>query len=291
MCSSDLIALALNVDTRRYLISLVLGYLPITLGVGLAWFMFRNSIASVSHGAQSAVEASGVFKWPDAAILNMRVAALAKMWVWAAPGVFVLAVLGYRRLGADRRISLLAQSATLTFVGYLFVNLDQGHGWGYRYFHSAWGAVPVLAACAMTRKAEADLRLVSFAGAACILSSVLILPLQMYQIEHFVSRHLAQLPPPQRPGNNIYFISPGGGSYMADMIQNDPLLRTPDLLLVDRGARSDANLVQRNWPSAIKIRGGKWGEQWYLRPTDQRGSTPPDGGSWALNSASPSRPE
>jgi hypothetical protein len=286
------IAMVLSADMRRYLISLILGYLPITLGVGLAWFMFRNSIAPVSHGAQTGVEqVSGAFKWPDAAILNMRVAALAKMWVWAAPGVFVLAVLGYRLLGADRRVSLLAQSAALTFVGYLFVNLDQGHGWGYRYFHSAWGVVPVLAACAMTRKAEADLRLASFAGAACILSFLLIVPFQMYQIEHFVSRHLAQLPRPKRPGSDIYFISPGGGFYMADMIQIDPMLRTPDLLLVNRGVRSDADMVQRNWPNAMKIADGKWGEQWYLRPTDQGSSTASEGRSWTFNSAAPSRPE
>jgi hypothetical protein len=213
----------------------------------------------------------------------MRAAALTKMWIWAAPGMFVLAVLGYRRLRADRRISLMAQSAVLTFVGYLFVNLDQGHGWGYRYFHSAWGVVPVLAACAMTRKAESDLRLASFAGAACILSFFLIVPLQMHQIEHFVSRHLAQLPPPHKPGSNIYFISPGGGFYMADMIQADPQLRTSDLLLVNRGASADADLVRQNWPNATKIDAGKWGEQWYLRPTDQRGSTAPDGKFWTFN--------
>jgi hypothetical protein len=66
------------------------------------------------------------------------------------------------------------------------------------------------------------------------MSFFLILPLQMHQIEHFVSRHPAQVPPPHRPGSNIYFINPGGGFYMADMIQADPLLRTVDLLLVNR---------------------------------------------------------
>jgi hypothetical protein len=32
----------------------------------------------------------------------------------------------------------------------------------------------------------------------------------------------------------IYFINPGDGFYMADMFQADPLLRTLDLLLVNR---------------------------------------------------------
>jgi hypothetical protein len=59
---------------------------------------------------------------------------------------------------------------------------------------------------------------------------------------------------------------------MADMIQMDPQLRTPDLLLVKRGADSDAEFVRRNWPNAIKVGVGKWGEQWYLGPAYQRGA-------------------
>jgi hypothetical protein len=282
------IALASNKDTRRLLIPLILGYLPITLGVGVAWFMFRNSIASASHGAQTVGElANGAFKWPDAAILNMRGAALAKMWLWAVPGMYVLAVLGYMRHRGNRHASLLAQSAVLTFAGYLFVNLDQGHGWGYRYFHSAWGVIPVLASCAMTGKFEANLRLVSFVGSACILSLLLIVPFQMHQIDHIVSRHLNQLPPPKRPGNNVYFVNAGGGFYIADMVQMDPQLRTPDLLLVSHGTDSDAELVRRNWPNAVKLSGGKWGEQWYLDQNERRDSRVSDDRSWQLDFAVP----
>jgi hypothetical protein len=276
------IALALNKDTRRYLIPLILGYLPIMLGVGVGWFMFRNSIAAASHGPQTAGGlANGAFKWPDAAILNMRAAALAKMWLWAVPGIYVLAVLGYVRHRGNRHASLLAQSAVLTFAGYLFVNLDQGHGWGYRYFHSAWGVVPVLAGCAMTGKSAASLRLASFVGSACLLSLLLMVPFQMHQIEHFVSRHLDQLPPPKRPGSNVYFVNPAGGSYMADMIQMDPQLRTPDLLLVRHGADADAEFVRRNWPNATKTGDGKWGEQWYVGPANQRGAPASIDGAWA----------
>ena len=80
------------------------------------------------------------------------------------------------------------------------------------------------------------------------MSLLLLIPFQMSQIDRFIAQHLAQLAPPKRPGNNIYFIHPLGGFYVADMIQFDPLLRSQDLLLVSHGAALDAQLIQRNWP-------------------------------------------
>ncbi len=120
----------------------MLGYLP-GAGLGLAWLMFRSDIAGVAHGVSAvSAAADGIFGWPNAAVLNMRAAALAKMWVWAVPGLFLIAALG-RLLHRDNlHVRLLAQSALLTFIAYLFVRFDQGHGWGYRYFHSAWAPLP-----------------------------------------------------------------------------------------------------------------------------------------------------
>jgi hypothetical protein len=184
--------------------------------------------------------------------------------------LFVFALLGRLRHRDNRYVRLLMQSAVLTFMGYLFVRFDQGHGWGYRYFHSAWGAIPILAGCAMTGRSAADRRLVSFAGAAAILNLVVVVPFQMHEIEEVISQHLAQLPVPKRPGNNVYFIHPRGGFYVADMVQIDPLLRDRDLLLVSRGADMDTQLIRQNWPSAVKIESGRAADQWYLGPQDRR---------------------
>jgi hypothetical protein len=265
-----IVAMAMDRDQRSHLLPLILGYLP-GVGVGLGWLMFRSDIASGAHGvsALSGV-ASGVFAWPDSASLNMRTAALAKMWLWAVPCVFLFALLGRLRHRDNRHVRLLMRSAVLTFMGYLFVQFDQGHGWGYRYFHSAWGAIPILAACAMTGRSDADRRLVSFAGAAAILNLVVVMPFQMHEIDEVISQHLMQLPPPKRPGNNVYFIHPRGGFYVADMVQIDPLLRDPDLLLVSRGADLDTQLIRQNWPSAVKIASGRAADQWYLGPQDRR---------------------
>jgi hypothetical protein len=261
-------------DQRRYLPPLILGYLP-GLGVGLGWLMLRSDIGSAAHGASVASGiASSIFAWPASTSLNMRAAALAKMWVWAVPCLFLFAVLGRLRHSDNRHVRLLMQSAVLTFIAYLFVRFDQGHGWGYRYFHSAWGVIPILAGCAMADRSDAQRRLEAFAGAAAILNLLIVMPFQMHQINEVISQHLAQLPSPKRPGNNVYFIHPRGGFYVADMVQIDPLLRERDLFLVSRGAELDTDLIRQNWPSAVKIASQRAADQWYLGPQDQRVPVP-----------------
>ncbi len=99
------------------------------------------------------------------------------------------------------------------------------------------------------------------------------MPLQLRQINQIITQHLAQIPQHLNPGNNIFFIHPRGGFYVADMVQIDPLLRDRNLLLVSRRAQLDTQLVQENWPKAVKVFGGQVSDQWYLRPEDQRVST------------------
>jgi hypothetical protein len=269
-----IMALAFQSDRRRYLVPLFVGYLP-GMALGIGWLLFRAETGSGGAGL-AAINgvAAGVLVWPNGILLNSRVAALVKMCVWAMPSLFALALLGCVLRRADSRVRLLVSSAILTFVAYLFVRFDQGHGWGYRYFHSAWGVVPILAGCAMADRSEINGRLVSFAGATAILSLLVLIPLQMSQIDQFITQHLAQLAPPKRPGNNIYFIHPLGGNYLADMIQADPLLRNQDLLLVSHGAVLDTQMIQRNWPDAVKVSSNRAVDQWYLGTEDRRQAIP-----------------
>jgi hypothetical protein len=265
-----LIAIAMDRTQRRYCLPLILGYLP-GICIGLGWLLFRSQLGSAAHplsGVSGLI--NGVFTWPNLSVLNMRAASFAKMWVWAVPCLFVFAALGFVRHRENLQVRLLASSAVLTFVGFLFVTFDQGHGWGYRYFHSAWGVIPILAGCAMTDKSDANLKIASFAGACAVLSLVIIVPFQLNEIQQFISQHLAQLGPPGRPGNNVYFIRPRGGFYVADMVQMDPYLGDADLFLVTRGADLDAKMVLLNWPGAVRIGTGRAFEQWYLGPKDQR---------------------
>jgi hypothetical protein len=269
-----IVALAIQSDLRRYLVPLFVGYLP-GLALGIGWLLFRVETGSGGAGL-TAIKgvAAGVLVWPSAALLNIRVAALVKMCVWAMPSLFVLALLGCVIRRADPRVRLLVSSAILTLVAYLFVRFDQGHGWGYRYFHSAWGVVPIVAGCAMADRSEINGRLASYAGATAILSLLFLIPLQMSQIDQFITQHLSQLAPPRRPGNNIYFIHPLGGYYVADMVQVDPLLRNKDLFLVSHGTALDMQMIQRNWPDAEKVSGNQAADLWYLGAEDRRQAIP-----------------
>jgi hypothetical protein len=254
----------------QHLLYLSIGYLP-GLAIGIGWFLLRSDIGLATHGGASLGSVAGdAFAWPSTILINMRTAAVVKLLVWAPPGLFMFAALGYLCRRENPHVRLLMQSAVLTFVGYMFVPFDQGHGWGYRYFHSAWGTIPILAACAMVKESEGRGRLVAFAGAAAILSLFITMPVQLRQINQVISQHLAQIAQPLSPGNNIFFIHPRAGFYIADMVQIDPLLRDRNLFLVSRGAQLDSRFVLENWPNAIKVFGNQASDQWYLGPEDQR---------------------
>jgi hypothetical protein len=266
-----IIAFACSKEQRRSFFALILGYLPLTIFIGAGWLYLREFVTSGNSGFNLiSNNINTVFSLPDKSIVGMRVAAMVKMWIWAVPCLFLFAVLGRLRRGDDRHVRLLAQSAVVTFVGYVFFIFDQGHGWGYRYFHSAWGVVPILAACAMTAQPESNGRLAAFAGAAAMLNLMFVVPVQMMQIDGIIARHSAQLPEPQRPGNNVYFVHAPGGFYLADLVQSDPLLRADDLILFSRGPELDAKLRQQNWPMAVLVERSFGVEEWNLGAKDQR---------------------
>ena len=270
-----LMSMLMEARHRALLRPLLFGYLP-GVCLAMAWLVLRGNMTPTPAALANAVPA-GVFAWPDLALLNLRVASLVKLWLWASPCVLLLAVLGAGRAFGDRRVRLLAWSACVTFIGYLFVRFDQGHGWGYRYFQSAAGCMPVLAGVAMSQEKSVKApRLVAFAGATAVLSLLVIVPQQLLEIEAIIRGQLAQLPTPVRPGRNVYFIKPLAGFYMADLIQIDPLLRDRDLLLATRGPPLDRQLIHQNWPDAREVASGAWGQQWYIAPTEQPGSAERD---------------
>jgi hypothetical protein len=268
-----IIAIGRSREQRQCFFALILGYLPLTILMGAGWLYLREFVTSGNSGFNVlSGNINAVFKIPDLAMINMRLAEMVKMWIWAVPGLFLLAVLGRVRRADDRHVRLLTQSAVLTFVGYVFFVFDQGHGWGYRYFHSAWGVVPILAACAINARPESNDRLAAFAGAAAILNLVLVVPVQLMQMDDVITRHSAQLPAPRRPGNNVYFVR-DGGFYLADLVQSDPLLRADDLFLFSAGPVLDAELRRQNWPTAVLVEQGPGVEEWNLGPKDQRQSS------------------
>jgi len=285
-----IIATARSEKIPRNLACLMLGYLPLVILVGAGWLHLRGEITATDIGFHAFTGNLGSgFSFPDKSMFDMRVAATVKMWIWAVPCLFLFAFLGFLRRRHDQRVQLLAASAVFTFVAYLFVIFDQGHGWGYRYFHSAWGVIPILAGCAMTGRPESNGRLVAFAGAAAILNLLIVVPWQLMNMDRDITRHYAQLPKPQTPGNNVYFIHGGVGFYLADLVQMDPLLRGRDLFLFSRGPVLDGELRRQNWPTAVRV-ARAWGvEEWNLGPKDQRRPSPlaPGAGSFVFAYSDP----
>jgi hypothetical protein len=213
---------------------------------------------------------SSSVRLPSLAILEVRIAGLSKVWTWGSAGLLVLAAWGYLAGRAQAGVKLLGAALAITFFGYFFVRFDQGHGWGYRYLHSAWFVLPLFAAIALAQPAReegeerAELR--NMACWAVLLSLVAAVGLRLAQVDGFISRHLAQVPPLVRAVDSsraeVVFMDIRKGFYVQDMVHNDPFLRSPRVLLVYRGPAEAEALMATHFPGYRKEAVGAWGEHW-----------------------------
>jgi hypothetical protein len=196
-----------------------------------------------------------------------RISGFVKLWVWSVPGLLVLAWLGFQACRDDVRCRLLFASAAMTFIGYFFVPFDQGHGWGYRYFHPAWGTLPVLAAMALARGEVAGTEnetLARIAAYAALGSLLLATALRVVQVETFIDRHLSQVPKPAANKAQIVFVEIRCGYYTVDLVQNHPLLRRKVLMMVSQGPERNAQIARRLSPASRLVARHGCGELWLL---------------------------
>jgi hypothetical protein len=263
--------------------ALAAGYLPLLALLGYGWQQHlaalnaaAGAVAGTPAAAPPAAPAASLLErvlatlstaivLPTGRILEARIAGLSKAWSWGASGLLVLAAYGYARARDLPGVGMLAAALAITFFGFFLVRFDQGHGWGYRYLHSAWFVLPALAALALTREGI-DEELRNMAGWALLLSLVAANGLRLVQVDAFLQRHLAQVPPlaapadPSRP--EVVFVDPEAGFYTRDMVRNDPLLRGPRTMLVYEGRDRAAALMARHFPAYTRRAEGKWGEWW-----------------------------
>ena len=209
-----LITFALRPDTRRQLIPLVAGYLPATIAVGFerAWPRSATSTGCTGRGGDGRCPAQRIHSARCRHSQYESGRRCKDVRLGVAVLFLFLALPAYLRARDRLPLRLLTLSAVSTFAGYLLINLDEGHGWGYRYFQPAWGIIPILAACALIGRSDTEHGLVTFAGVSAILSLLILIPFQLMQIDHFITGHLAMLPPIKRPGGNVYFIDWRGGA-------------------------------------------------------------------------------
>jgi len=261
--------LALRPETRRAAALLLAGYLPLCAALGFGWPMLLDGLASATtQGALAAGPLAALLgkvhmamSWARDPGLAMRLFGFAKLWLWAVPGLVVLAVLGVWRLRRERGIwTVICASGALSYLGYMLIPFDQGHGWGYRYFHQAWLVLPLLAVAALRAVPQPSLS--SYLAAASALSLALLTPFDALQVRAFISRDLAQVPPAAaRVG--VVILNPLYGYYTWDLAQNDPFLRNRPVVLISRGAEADRAMMAREFPGygliAADPRASQWG--------------------------------
>ena len=258
--------------------ALLAGYLPLGVLLGLGW---QQHLAALRHVASTAAAAAGpseapslvqmflaqvssLVTIPDMRVVQARLAGLSKIWTWGAAGLLIFAAWGAWIARREPGVRLLAAAFLVTFFGYFLVPFDQGHGWGYRYIHSAWFSLPVLAALLLVRIEDGELRAMGAWG--IVLSLVLANALRLVQVEGFVAHHLEQVPPLTRAvEREIIFIDLSKGLYTQDLVQNDPFLRSPRVIMVYRDAGTIARFMAQRFPSYYKRESGRGGERWSAR--------------------------
>jgi len=166
----------------------------------------------------------------------------------------------------NAKAMLFAASFLATLAGYLTVSFDQGYGWGARYVHSAWGALPILGAAAIVRlRGGVQTRaLCRWIASAAALSLVFATALRGWQINDYVSEHLSRRPSyvPVEGVRQFVFVHYDKELYTQDLVQNDPFLRQSVILFMSRGQAEDERMMQRLYPQARRVQSDARGEVW-----------------------------
>jgi len=231
-------------------------------------FVITSEIGPIAEMKRQLV---AILRLPGSELLDSRLVGLAKMWLWAAPAMVLLALVGFWRNRQDLRFQLLLASALLTFVGFLFVPVSQGHGWGFRYFHSAWFVLPLFAAAAIAGPSGSGVSggaarsgiVGRYVQGAALGGLLVITPYFVWQVHGFIEAHLAQLPSSDHGRPRVLIISPFMGYYSQDLVQNDPFLRDPVIRMITHGRKNDEAMMARHFPELELLsrdyRGSVWG--------------------------------
>lgn len=271
-----ILALARRQDAVKLVGCLLAGYLPLCLLLGVGWVVFTGGIAH--DGATRAVAAASTFEHvtaafslPDRWVLLGRWVGIVKVWVWAVPGMVLLALVGAWRWRHNPHCRLFAWSALVTLLGYVLVPVDQGHGWGYRYFHSAWMVVPLLAAGALAplqSPARAGAFVERFAEVggvrtylvACALLTLAVgCGLRAVQIRAFMASQLSPVPAYTGTGRRVVIMNPAVG---LDPTLDDPFLRGNVVYLLSQGQEADEAMMREHYPDLHRVFFDSLGTVW-----------------------------
>jgi len=274
-----LIWLLAKSDRMRLLPAILAGYVPIFVVLGIGWTIFSLDLQAAA--AAAAGDTGGpIRRWasalasfltlPSQDLLFARGIGLAKLWIWSVPVLVCAAAAGAWTGRSDSRLLLLTSSCITTLVGFLFIVFSQGHGWGFRYFHSAWLCLPLLAVAAVRPiSATTPIRphtTFGYVAAVSLLGLILMLPLQVWQVHGFITRHLAQVPQADTGVPRVVIINTSMGYYAADLVQNDPFLRDPVIYMISFGRSENRAMIANHFADLSKLSTDFRGELWGVLP-------------------------
>ena len=249
---------------RRNVLPLFLGYLPWLVMIA-AWVALQSQLAPPSvqdEGGFWVSKLSQLIQPPSGLILVVRLVELLSAWSWSAPGLLVLAAIGWTRT-TDVRLRLLGASFVATVAGYLFFPDQQGLGYGARYFHPAWVALPILGAAALSMLRSPKVERLTFA--ACLLGLVLVLPAQLFYAHLLQQRQAAPTRALAAPGVDLYFVLFRGENGVSETVLANDLSGSGDVVLVSQGEARDQMVVDMLFPGSRLVTENEWGRG-YARP-------------------------
>lgn len=260
---------------RSAAVPLVAGYAGVLIPAVVAWSFAHAHVSPGAAGLAATSTGSGAlgvaldaFRYaivlPNGNSLTARAMDLAKTIVWSVPAVTVLAVIGVRRHSGRVGLRLLAASLAALVIGYCFVLFDQGAGWGARYFHPALVILPIGAAAALVGNEESSCPAVRrFALTTACLALVVLNTTALAVAHGFMRQHVAQLPARLDSGRQVILLDDTAGYYMYNLVQNDPFLRSP-VIILDGPAGADPDVVTANFSGARLVRRERTGSVWRI---------------------------
>lgn len=254
-----LIWLAADRTRRGRLVWLAAGYLP-WLVVLCGWFLETSSIQTFQ---QSSI--GSMVNVPNLNVISWRFWELLRGWAWAAPGLLLLAAIALRRETRYSATWILGTTFWLVIVVYAFAPVGQGLGWGARYYQTAWGALPILAALLLVRPGQEVLtRIVVVAALAGL---VLVVPLQVlyaHGLAQQAQESSADIQTLAAPGVNLYFVRFADLEDSSITLSDDPSL-SGTVILASLGTDADRQVVDRWFPGARLVTSNSHGSG-YARP-------------------------
>ena len=267
----------------RNIFILALGYLPLTCLLNGGYILLKKSVLqgtpTLQHveslGGDGFLQrlSNGAFAFPNLKILTIRFMGFIKLCTWTMPGLVFIAALGGWLARKNKPLLLLSMASLSMFFGYFIVAFSQGHGWGYRFFQPALGALPLLATYAVLhlRKqlgpgGEGE-RLARFAATLALSGLVILAPFRFYQVNSFIEKHLSQRPPLDADLAEACFIRVRQGYYASDLVQNDPFLRGDKLFLISHKPEWEARFMSQVFPNAVPRNRYEGDPVWLLSPS------------------------